>query len=262
MAYRVSAVLAEAELMLFTDPFEGLGGVRLNCQVFASDMSAIQAMYLSGLPDLLVIDLSLPTVGGFPTLSALRSEAAFRDLRVLVLTEEGMNVEASTGRRTIVLTKPVRRNQLESSLVHLLSNLPAEAAPRNVPPGPPAPGLVERQTDDGSASWDLRRAPRRSLQTACLISGGGQKLRGVLRDISLTGAQVALQEELPHKIMVSLRVGVPGTVPLKIVEFKARVVRKTRVGYGIVFLEMNPETRRFLLAYTQAALGSPPPPNP
>ncbi len=261
MAYRVSAVLAEAELMLFADPFEGLGGVRLNCQVFASDMSAIQAMYLSGLPDLLVIDLSLPTVGGFPTLSALRSEAAFRDLPVLVLTEEGMNVEASTGRRTIVLTKPVRRSQLENALVRLLGDPPAEAS-RKPAPGPPPAGSAESPADEGSASWDLRRAPRRNLQTACLISGGGQKLRGVLRDISLTGAQVALQEELPHKIMVSLRVGVPGTVPLKIVEFKARVVRKTRVGYGIVFLEMNPETRRFLLAYTQAALGSPPPPNP
>ncbi len=262
MAYRVSAVLAEAELLLFADPFEGLGGVRLSCQVFASDMSAIQAMYLSGLPDLLVIDFSLPTVGGFRTLSALRSEAAFRDLPVLIFTEEGMNVEASTGQRTLVLTKPVRRDQLESSLVHLLSNLPAEAAPPKVPPGPAPPGLVESQTDEGSASWDLRRAPRRSLQTACLISGGGQKLRGVLRDISLTGAQVALEEELPHRTMVSLRVGVPGTVPLKVVEFKARVVRKTRVGYGIVFLEMNPETRRFLLAYTQPASGSPPPTNP
>ena len=261
MSYRVSAVLAETELSLFADPIEGLGGARLNCQVFASDMSAIQAMYLSGLPDLLVIDFSLPTVGGFRTLSALRSEAAFRDLPVLILTEEGMNVEASTGRHTIVLTKPVRREQLESSLVHLLSNLHAES-PRKPPPGPPPPGLVESQTDEGSSSWDLRRAPRRNLQAACLLSGGGQKLRGVLRDISLTGAQVALEEELPHKAMVSLRVGVPGTVPLKVVEFKARVVRKTRVGYGIVFLEMNPETRRFLLAYTQPVSGSPPPPNP
>jgi hypothetical protein len=39
-------------------------------------------------------------------------------------------------------------------------------------------------------------------------------------------------------------------VPLKIVQIKARVVRRTLDGYGITFTEMGADTRSFVMAVT------------
>jgi hypothetical protein len=78
----------------------------------------------------------------------------------------------------------------------------------------------------------------------------GKKVKGVLKDISMTGARIALYGDLGQSSMVTLVFGVPGTIPLKIAQFKARLVRRTGEGYGITFREMDPDTRGVLLSLT------------
>jgi c-di-GMP-binding flagellar brake protein YcgR len=76
-------------------------------------------------------------------------------------------------------------------------------------------------------------------------------MKGVLRDISMTGAKISLADALAPGTIVTLIFGIPNSVPLRVVQFKARIVRQTPDGYGIAFWEMDPATRAFVHNFTQ-----------
>ena len=138
--------------------------------------------------------------------------------------------------------KPVYPDVWASSIRLGLSAPPPPAEPEAPAPPPPADPLLDRE--------EFRKAARRPCETPCLVVVPGKKIKGILRDVSMTGARIALYGEISRASMVHFLFGVPGTVPLKIAQFKARLVRRTSDGYAIAFREMDPDTRGCLLSLT------------
>jgi DNA-binding response OmpR family regulator len=66
-------------------------------------------------PDLILLDLSVPYLDGFEMIAALRSDAATREIPVIVLTGRGDDETYTEARRlgaAQLLTKPVERDLL------------------------------------------------------------------------------------------------------------------------------------------------------
>lgn len=236
---KATAVLREPELGEFRKAFVAFAGeqARLNC--FGSDLEAIQAVYIEGMPKVLVVDLDLESVIGLDFIRTFKTQGGFEDLPVFVVATTDRRMEAYEARAEACLQKPVFAEHFLAALKAYCGPSASAEASRRCPPEPRFEGP------------DGRKAARKPLHTACIVSSSGQKLKGLLKDISLSGAQIELNGKLAPGELVTLLIGVPGTVPLKVVEFKARVVRQSAQGYGLAFRQMDPDTRTFVQAYTQ-----------
>jgi two-component system response regulator VicR len=72
-------------------------------------------------PDLLVLDVSLPTIGGLEFLDQLRANPAWATLPVLIVSGDPAKLAAAEGRRYVgVLTKPFDVTVLVAEVVRLL----------------------------------------------------------------------------------------------------------------------------------------------
>lgn len=72
-------------------------------------------------PDLLVLDVSLPTIGGLEFLDQLRANPAWATLPVLIVSGDPAKLAAAEGRRHVgVLTKPFDVTVLVAEVVRLL----------------------------------------------------------------------------------------------------------------------------------------------
>jgi two-component system response regulator VicR len=72
-------------------------------------------------PDLLVLDLSLPTIGGLEFLDQLRANPAWATLPVLIVSGDPAKLAAAEGRRHVsALTKPFDVTVLVAEVVRLL----------------------------------------------------------------------------------------------------------------------------------------------
>jgi two-component system response regulator VicR len=72
-------------------------------------------------PDLLVLDLSLPTIGGLEFLDQLRANPAWATLPVLIVSGDPAKLAAAEGRRYVgALTKPFDVTVLVAEVVRLL----------------------------------------------------------------------------------------------------------------------------------------------
>jgi two-component system response regulator VicR len=81
-------------------------------------------------PDLLVLDLSLPTIGGLEFLDQLRANPAWATLPVLIVSGDPAKLAAAEGRRHVsALTKPFDVTVLVAEVVRLLepASLPQSA---------------------------------------------------------------------------------------------------------------------------------------
>jgi len=233
---KVSLVLGESEFLSAKNTIRKRWGPDVRFQVAMSDLEAIQRMYLDGVPDLFLVDLDHPGVIGFDTFKAMRRQAEFRELPIIVLSAKDRVPEAREAGVTLYLSKPLDEMALADQIQDIL-NLGVMWAPL-----PDEPEETDIQ--------DARKAARKSLTAACVVSTGGDKIKGRLCDISLTGARVIIGERLPLSGYVDLIMGVPGTVPLQIIQFKAKVVRATRDGYGLAFRAMDTVSRDFVRSYT------------
>ena len=72
-------------------------------------------------PDLLVLDVSLPTIGGLEFLDQLRANPAWATLPVLVVSGDPIKLAAAEGRPNVVaLTKPFDVTALVAEVARLL----------------------------------------------------------------------------------------------------------------------------------------------
>lgn len=236
---KATAVLKDPELAQLRKALAAFGGPDSRLSVFGSDLEAIQAVYIEGMPQVLVVDLDLESVIGLDFIRTFKTQGGFEALPVFVVSAADRKVEAYEAKAAVCLVKPVSAEEFLEALRAFCGGAPVEGLRKEAPPPPKFGGP------------DARRAFRKPLETACIVATPGQKLKGLLRDISLSGAQIVLNAKLEPNDLITLIIGVPGTVPLKVVEFKARVVRRTAQGYGLAFRQMDPDTRTFVQAYTQ-----------
>lgn len=237
---KATAVLRDPELSAFRSALAAYAGEAVRLSVFTTDLEAVQSVYIMGMPEILAVDLDLQGVIGLETVAALKRQPGFERLPILLISTEDHRVDAYNAGASLCLLRPVGEESFLEAIRAYCGRKGNEAAP-------PPPLRVPEEFDGPEA----RKASRKPLQAACIISTLGQKYKGLVRDISLTGAQIHLDGKLNMNDLITLIIGIPGSVPLKIVEFKARVVRDTAKGYGVAFRQMDPDTRAFVAAYTQ-----------
>ena len=236
---KITAVIEDAELNTLKRAVSPLDPESTKIECYGSDLEAVQGMYIKGLPDLLVVDLDKEAVIGLDTIRALKKQAGFEGLPILLISDRDLKLDAHAAGAGLLIARPIGEETFRQALKFVMSSAPTG------PVGGTAPSVrVDPEAEN-------RKAVRKRFETACIVSSLGQKFKGLIKDISLSGAQIVLAGDLDQNSLITLILGVPGTVPLKVVQFKARIVRKTRSGYGVAFRQMDPDTRSFVISYTQ-----------
>jgi DNA-binding response OmpR family regulator len=100
-----------------------LSAVGLVVEVYADASTGIRSI-LHNPPDLLVLDLLLPDLGGLEVLQALKGDPATKGLQVIVLTSRtdiDTFVQAKQLGADAFLTKPIRREELMECILNQLT---------------------------------------------------------------------------------------------------------------------------------------------
>ena len=97
--------------------------VRLNCALYKAESGRRALEILAELvPTLIVLDLAMPEVSGIDVLEAIRSDPAYDQTKIVVLTAVPLMLERHhVNMVDMVLTKPVTPRSLESIIRSLLS---------------------------------------------------------------------------------------------------------------------------------------------
>ncbi len=204
-----------------------------------TDLEAIQKMYIFGVPDLFIVDLDGAGVIGLDSLRTLREQAQFQSLPILALSEGDHTLSAEAAGASGFLRKPFSRETFRDKISRIIDRPLSESFTAG-----------EKEAEAATAGTDARSNTRKSLSTPCIVFTGGRKVKGRLKDISLTGARVQLEQTLADSTLVDIMIGVPGTIPMQIIKFKAKVVRGTEDGYGLAFREMDGKSRDFVRSFT------------
>ncbi|MET4000483.1 response regulator [Marinobacterium sp. MBR-109] len=91
----------------------------------AEDAEQAQVLISQQVPDLILLDISLPGMSGFDLLEQLRADDATRQLPVVMLTAHGREVEKEKGMAlgaSDYITKPFSTRELVSRVQTLLGN--------------------------------------------------------------------------------------------------------------------------------------------
>jgi DNA-binding response OmpR family regulator len=89
----------------------------------AEDAEQAQVLISRQVPDLILLDISLPGISGFDLLEQLRADEATRSLPVVMLTAHGREVEKEKGMAlgaSDYITKPFSTRELVSRVQALL----------------------------------------------------------------------------------------------------------------------------------------------
>jgi CheY-like chemotaxis protein len=237
---KVSAVLKDPELIALKAGLNAMGAASPVVSVFQTDLEALQMMYVQGRPDVFVVDLDLPGVTGIETVKAMRQQAELSALPLILLSSREVPPAQRPEDRALFLVKPVLTGTWQDAVKRSLSG-ETQSAPKPAvedkaaaPSGPPP--------DRGEA----RRAARQRWQAPCVIGTHTRKLKGIIRDISASGARVTVQQTFAVPAVIILTFAPPSDGAFKIMTMKARLVRLTKDGYGLQFLEMDGPTRFFI----------------
>jgi two-component system alkaline phosphatase synthesis response regulator PhoP len=97
--------------------------VRLNCALYKAESGRRALEILSELiPTLIVLDLAMPEVSGIQVLEIIRSNPAYDQTKIVVLTAVPLMLERHHAFMVdMVLTKPVTPRSLESIIRNLLN---------------------------------------------------------------------------------------------------------------------------------------------
>ncbi len=97
---------------------------RLNCTLYKAESGARALEILAELvPTLIVLDLAMPEISGIEVLEAVRSNPAYNETKIVVLTAVPLMLERQhVGMVDMVLTKPVTPRSLESIIRNLLNS--------------------------------------------------------------------------------------------------------------------------------------------
>lgn len=233
---KVVAVLSGAELLSLRDGLAYAWGGTATLSLFTTDVEAAQAIVDQGRPDLLVVDLGMPGVIGADVIRSLRDQPELETLPILAVTSRSDQLESCTEGRTVALLKPVPPEAWKAAMRQALAvPLSHEDRPRK-----PA------KAADEEGIQRVRKGERKPLELDCSVSAGARKVKGALKDLSISGARIALDDSLTVGSQITLSFAIPRSVPLKFLYIKARVVRPTPDGYGITFWQMEPLTRTYL----------------
>ncbi len=98
--------------------------VRLNCTLYKADSGRRALEILAEVvPTLMVLDLAMPEISGIDVLEAVRSNSAYDQTKIVVLTAVPLTLERHhVGMVDMVLTKPVTPRSLESTIRSLLNS--------------------------------------------------------------------------------------------------------------------------------------------
>lgn len=99
-----------------------LSAVGLAVETFEDASSGIRAL-LKAPPNVLILDLMLPDLGGLEVLQAIKGDVSTKHLRVLVLTSRKDDETYAEARKLGAdgyLTKPIRREELIEGVLNLL----------------------------------------------------------------------------------------------------------------------------------------------
>jgi len=91
----------------------------------AEDAEQAQVLICQQVPDLILLDISLPGMSGFDLLEQLRADDATRQLPVVMLTAHGREVEKEKGMAlgaSDYITKPFSTRELVSRVQALLES--------------------------------------------------------------------------------------------------------------------------------------------
>lgn len=103
-----------------------LSAIGLIVEAFEDASAGIRSI-LKTPPDLVVLDLLLPDLGGLEVLEALKGDTATKDIPVVVLTSRKDNdtfAQAKQLGANAFLTKPVRREELIDGVLNQLMKRP------------------------------------------------------------------------------------------------------------------------------------------
>lgn len=96
--------------------------------VLAADGEAALKALEEARPDLVVLDVMLPTLSGFEVCRRIRADPRFKDLPVLMLTAKGRETEVAKGLEVgadLYVTKPFSTKELVAHAARLLEGRPA-----------------------------------------------------------------------------------------------------------------------------------------
>ena len=99
-----------------------LSAIGLAVETFVDASTGIRSI-LENPPDLLVLDLLLPDLGGLEVLQAVKGDAATKHVRVVVLTSRTDDETFAQAKRLgadAFLTKPIKREELIEGVLNQL----------------------------------------------------------------------------------------------------------------------------------------------
>ena len=231
------AVLRGSELASLKSGLAQTWGGEVNLAMYPSVPEALQALDEHGRADFFALDLDIPGEIGSEAARIIRENPELESMPVLMVSRDAPQVEALDTGRTILMPKPVIPQAWKEALVLALaiplSHEKAHAPAKVAPEGPQA---------------KARKAKRAVVETVCTVTVGGRQHKGTLHDVSVGGAKFSLDADLPVGGLLSFSFAIPGSVPLRFIYLKARVMWRTDDGYGISFWEMDTLTRTFLAA--------------
>jgi CheY-like chemotaxis protein len=220
---RVIAVLPEAT----TDWNAcGLGvGVlarkEIDCLRVPPSHGLVDQLVVGDPPDLVMLDADTPAFAALHAVRSLRRFSNFMLTPIFVVSERDWSNEAKAAGATAFFKKPIDVTEME------------EAVAKHVRPV-------------------TRKAPRRGIRGPCVVSKGGVKYEGRICDVSVNGAQVSVNGQLPLGAMVHLGFAVVIQKNPHIIKCNARVVREVPGGYGLAFCALDVSSRSLLVAYSKS----------
>jgi CheY-like chemotaxis protein len=234
---RIIAVLKDPDLQWFKTSLEVMGVEGASLSVFSDDREALRSLPRGPRPDLFVLDIDIEGVQGLETIRVLRRKGEENPIPIIAISAKDVAVISLSAAKVKFLLKPVRLGDWKEALLGCIPPTTAGRKPSVIPPpsppppSPPKPAQVEQ---------------RRAAHAPCAIAHANMRFKGVLTEVTQTGIHVALGDELPLNANVTIVVGIPGTEPLRAVQFKARVEGGRSGGYDLAFTEIDSSTRIFM----------------
>ncbi len=207
-------------------------------QKFVTVSEPAQAMDLvaSEKPDVMLLDLMMPGVSGYDILAAIRADAKFAHIPVIVLTsstDSETKLKALELGATDLLAKPVDPSEL---VLRLRNTLAAKAYLDRLASFDRLTGLYNRQMFGEHMDWTLRLAQRHG-KSGALLHINVDHFRKVNEALG-----PALGDEFLQAIARRLEEGVRGSDSLARIEEDAAAPRLSRLGgdeFAVLLVEVD-----------------------
>ncbi|MDJ0753360.1 MAG: response regulator [Ardenticatenaceae bacterium] len=109
----LTALIIEDEPHLAELFSRALGEVGYQTEVVADGLAAAQRIKEETVPDLVILDLHLPTVSGDELLNQIKSNERYNDTKVILATADGLLGDRLRTQANLVMIKPIDIFQLQ-----------------------------------------------------------------------------------------------------------------------------------------------------